>query len=207
MFSRDWGVVFPYGHLGFPGSSDGKEFVCSKGDLGSIPGLGRSPGEENGYPLQYSGLENCMGRGAWQATVHGVAKSQTWLSDFHYAYGHLDTPAPFLKRLSFSFLNYVRSNWPSALFLTLYSVPLIFMTILMPIPHSLDNHRFTGDIKIRWYRSFIFFPKVASAILSILHFHINFRRSLSISKKKKKKKYLLGFHWNCLESIGQREVD
>ena len=52
------------------------------GDLGLIPGLGRSPGEENGYPLQYSCLENSKDRGAWQVTVHGVTKSQTRLSDF-----------------------------------------------------------------------------------------------------------------------------
>ena len=53
------------------------------GDLGSIPGLGRSLGEGNGYPLQYSCLENSMDRGAWQATVHGVTKSWIQLSDFH----------------------------------------------------------------------------------------------------------------------------
>ena len=63
--------------LGFPGGSDGKESSCNAGDLASIPGLGRSPGEGNGYPLQYSGLENSTDRGAWKATVHGVAKSQT----------------------------------------------------------------------------------------------------------------------------------
>ena len=67
----------------FPGDSDGKESVYSVGDLGLIPGLGRSPGEGNDYPLQYSGLENSMDRGAWQATVRGFAKSRTWLSDFH----------------------------------------------------------------------------------------------------------------------------
>ena len=61
----------------FPGGSDDKESACIAGDLSSIPGLGRSPGEGNNYPLQYSGLENSMGRGAWQAAVHGVAKSQT----------------------------------------------------------------------------------------------------------------------------------
>ena len=61
----------------FPGGLDGKESTCNGGDLGSIPGLGRSPGEGNGHPLQYSCLENPMDRGAWQATVHGVANSGT----------------------------------------------------------------------------------------------------------------------------------
>ena len=61
--------------MGFPGGLDSKESACNAEDLGSIPGLGRSPGEENGYPLQYSGLENSKGRGAWQATVHGVTRS------------------------------------------------------------------------------------------------------------------------------------
>jgi len=62
---------------GFPGGSNGKESTCSAEDPGSIPGLGRSPGEENGYPLQYSCLENSMDRGVWQAIVHGVTKSWT----------------------------------------------------------------------------------------------------------------------------------
>ena len=70
--------------LGFPGGSDSKESTCNAGDLGSIPGLGRSPGEGNGYPLQYSCLEYPMDRGAWRATVHRVTKSQTRLSDFHF---------------------------------------------------------------------------------------------------------------------------
>ena len=63
--------------LGFPGGSEGKESACNAGDLGSIHGLGRSPGEGYGYPLQYSGLENSIDRGAWQTTVHAVAKSWT----------------------------------------------------------------------------------------------------------------------------------
>ena len=63
--------------LGFPGSSAGKESACNAGDLSSIPGLGRSPGEGKGYPLQYSGLKNSMDRGAWSATVHCVTKSWT----------------------------------------------------------------------------------------------------------------------------------
>ena len=84
--------------LGFPGGSDSKESFSNAGDLGSLPGSGRSPGEVNGYPLQHSCLENgagaaiciCLaamckrqGRGAWQATDHGVTKSQTRLSDWY----------------------------------------------------------------------------------------------------------------------------
>jgi len=65
--------------LGFPCDSAGKEPTCNVGDLGSIPGLGRSPGEGKGYPLQYSGLENSIG-----CIVHGVSKSQTRLSNFHF---------------------------------------------------------------------------------------------------------------------------
>ena len=61
-------------YKGFPHSAVGKESACSAGDLGSIPGSGRSPGEGNGNPLQYSCLENPMDRGAWQTTVHGVAR-------------------------------------------------------------------------------------------------------------------------------------
>ena len=62
--------------MGFPDGSDSKESACKAGDLSSIPRLGKSPGEENGNPLQYSCLENSMDRGAWWATVHGVTKSQ-----------------------------------------------------------------------------------------------------------------------------------
>ena len=61
--------------MGFFCGSAGKESACNAGDLGSIPGLGRSPGGGKSYPLQYSGLEN---------SVHGVTKSRTWLSDFHF---------------------------------------------------------------------------------------------------------------------------
>ena len=68
--------------MGFPCGSDGKESACSVGDPGSIPGLGISPGEWHGNPLQHSCLENPTDRGALPAGVHGAAKSQTWLSDF-----------------------------------------------------------------------------------------------------------------------------
>ena len=64
-------------------SAVSKESACSAGDPGSIPGLGRSPGEGNSNPLQYPCLENLMDRGAWWTAVHGVAKSQARLSDSH----------------------------------------------------------------------------------------------------------------------------
>ena len=66
--------------MGVPGNSDRKESAYDEGDLGSIPGSGRPPGEGNGNPRQYSGLENPMDRGAWRATVHGVSKRRTRLS-------------------------------------------------------------------------------------------------------------------------------
>ena len=73
-------VHFNY-KFGFPGGSDGKEYACNARDPGLIPGSGKSSGEGNGYRLQYSCLEKSLDRGAWQATVHGVAKSQTRLGD------------------------------------------------------------------------------------------------------------------------------
>ena len=66
----------------YPGSLGGKESACNAGDLGSIPRLGRSPGEGNDYSFQYSGLENSM-----DCIVHGVSKSQTWWSNFHFHFG------------------------------------------------------------------------------------------------------------------------
>ena len=69
--------------VGFPCGSAGKESACNAGDLGSTPGLGRSSGEGNGNPLQYSCLENSMDREVWRATVCGVAKSHTQLSNSH----------------------------------------------------------------------------------------------------------------------------
>ena len=78
----NWEVAINiYTLLGFPGGSAGKESACNVGGLGSIPGLGRSPGEGNSYPLQYSGLENSM-----NCVVHGVTKSWTQLRDFHFTF-------------------------------------------------------------------------------------------------------------------------
>ena len=71
--------------LGFPGGSEVKASACNSGDMGSIPGLERSPGEGNGNLLQYSCLEKLMDGGAWWATVHGVAKSRTRLSDLTHS--------------------------------------------------------------------------------------------------------------------------
>ena len=83
--------------MGFPCGSAGKEYACNAGDLGLISGLGRSPGEGKGYPLQCSGLENSMG-----CIVHGVAKNRTQLSDFHFtlvlATGPPEVPLPSLTR-------------------------------------------------------------------------------------------------------------
>ena len=88
-----------------PGGSAGKETTCSVRDPGSIPGLGRSPGEGNSHPLQYSSLENSMDR-----IVHGVTKSWTWLTDFHF---HFQSP-----RLIF-FLKMSTSSWKCLGHLTL----------------------------------------------------------------------------------------
>ena len=76
---------------GLPGGSEGKASSCSAGDLGLIPGSGRSPGVGNGNPLQYSCLENPMDGEAWWATVHVVTKSWTWLRDFTFPF-HFPKP-------------------------------------------------------------------------------------------------------------------
>ena len=83
--------------LGFPYGSD-KESASNAGDLGSIPGLGRFPGEEKGYPFQYSGLENYI-----DCIVNGVSKSRTQLSDFHSFVNEMLTPFTFIKRFFSSY--------------------------------------------------------------------------------------------------------
>ena len=72
--------------MGFPGDSDGKESACNAGNPGSIPGSGRSLREGNGYPLEYSSLENYKDKGAWWATVHRVEKSWTRPSNFYFTF-------------------------------------------------------------------------------------------------------------------------
>ena len=76
-------IYYDY-YWSFPGGSDGKESSCNMGDLSLVPGLGRSPGEGNSSPLQYSGLESPHEQKSRWATVHWVTKSWTWLSDFHF---------------------------------------------------------------------------------------------------------------------------
>ena len=75
------------GFLGFPGGSNGKKSACNVGDLDLSPGLGRSPGEGNGYPLQYSGLENSLDRGAWWVTVNGFQRVGHDCVTFTHTYG------------------------------------------------------------------------------------------------------------------------
>ena len=79
-------ILFEVYTQGFPCSSNGEESACEARDLGFIPGLGSSPGEGNGNPLQYSCLENSMDGEAWWVTVHGVAKSRTRLSNFPFTF-------------------------------------------------------------------------------------------------------------------------
>ena len=88
LFSHNcFSVASPSSLLGVSfGGSDDKASACNAGVPGSIPGSERSPGEGNGFPLQYSCLENPMDGGAWQAAVHGVTKSQTRLSDFTFTF-------------------------------------------------------------------------------------------------------------------------
>ena len=80
--------------VGIPCGSAGKESACNAGDLSSIPGMGRYPGEGNGYPLQYSGLENSM-----DSIVHGITKSRTQLSNVHtHTHTHTGSSKYFLNR-------------------------------------------------------------------------------------------------------------
>ena len=90
--------------LGFPCGSDSKESSCNAGDPDLIPGLGKSPGEGNGNLLQYSWLENPMDGGAWHATVHGLAKSWTRLSNKHV---HLLYPCVYLLSVSTASVRFI----------------------------------------------------------------------------------------------------
>ena len=104
--------------MGFPDSSVGKESACNAGDLGTIPGLGRPPGEGRGYPLQYSGLENAMG-----CIAHEVAKSWTWLSDFHF---HFNTWFHLIFLFTHDFFSITRSV------LQVYNMPVLDLSLSKP---------------------------------------------------------------------------
>ena len=106
---------------GFPDSSIGKEPTCNAGDPGSIPGSGRSFGEGIGYPLQYSGLENFT-----DCIVHGVAKSQTWLSDFHFHFTSMGDECNCLMASTFfgtTFLGNWDEDWPFLVLWPLLDLP------------------------------------------------------------------------------------
>ena len=140
--------------LGFPCGSDGKASSYNAGDLGLIPGSGRASGEGNGNPLQYSCLENPMDRGAWKATVHGVAKSWTQLSDFTslsllqksmlirflhtFFWSTMYTSLPiiyhfcFIKRASLDIYNAIWVQSSSWIFMT---SPLLFI-VITPKQHN-----------------------------------------------------------------------
>ena len=85
--------------MGFPGGSDGKESTCDTGDLGLILGSGRSPGEGNGYPLQYSCLEKPINKGVWRAIVHGITKESDMIEQLSTNSLHLQQIARILGTL------------------------------------------------------------------------------------------------------------
>ena len=115
-FDENWGIIDKGEYiLHEPSGSDGKASACNVGDLSSIPGLGRSPGGGHSNPLQYYCQENPMGRGAWWATVHGFAKSQTRPSDKHSTECNYLHPEALVACKSgiyyFSLCNLIPSMW------------------------------------------------------------------------------------------------
>ena len=115
----------------FPGGSDGKVSAYNAGDPGSIPGSGRSSGEGNGNPLQYSCLENPTGRGAWWATVYGVAKSRTRLSDFTFTFTFFSFD---FSDFIMSWVHCLFSTWPWYMFC---SLPNVYTSLLLCLKGNL----------------------------------------------------------------------
>ena len=110
--------------LGFPCGSAGKESACKAGDLVLIPGLGRSPGEGKGYPLQYSSLENSM-----DCIVHGVAKSRTRLSNFHFQAGH-SYHETWLEEMGNASLLYPEGHFFSPLTFSSHKVESVYIYVI-----------------------------------------------------------------------------
>ena len=131
----------------FPGGSDGKESTCDAWDLGSIPGLRRSPAEGKGYPLQYSCLENSMDRGAWQAVVHGVAKSRTWLSNFHFFFSLRDKLIFKIPATPNILESLAIVGYPLALYLS-FQFPLLRLTAPCSAPDS-TKHSIISTIRLQ----------------------------------------------------------
>ena len=125
--------------LGFPGGSAGKEPACNVGDLGSIPGLGRSPGEGKVYPIQYPGLKNSM-----NSIVHGVTKSRTRLSDFHFHFQLLSNTTLLSSRKWQSHKNTVKS-FLKAKFQCCFSFTLGF--IVLWISQAKDKNASTSQLE------------------------------------------------------------
>ena len=94
--------------MGFSGGSDGKESACNVGDPGSIPGSERSLGKGNGNPLQYFCLKNSTDRGVWWASVHGVAKSRTWLNKSQHTHTHTHKQYDYKCRVC---IDYTVNEW------------------------------------------------------------------------------------------------
>ena len=133
----------------FPSNSEGKAFACNAGDLGLIPGLGKSSRGGNGNPLQHSRMENLMDEGAWRATIHGVAKSQTRLSTWiqllssvwHFVtLGTVACQAP----LSLGFSR--RECWSGLLFPPLEDLPDLRIKLVSLVSPALVGRFFTSEI-------------------------------------------------------------
>ena len=141
-------LFLPFQHfLHFPGGSVSKESACNVGDQGSTPGLGRSPGGEHGNSLQCSCLETPMDRGAWWATVHGVAKSWTRLSDqAHYFSLHMKCSRK-CRILPICFVFLISSPWGDSLGTKdgiSEPIPSITGVLALP-PPSAHRHRMVGQ--------------------------------------------------------------
>ena len=127
--------------LSFTCGSAGKESACNAGDLGLIPGFGRSHGEGKGYPLQYSGLENAM-----DCIVHEVAKSQAWLSDFHFHFRFYSAIMTKLPSFIWQFSLKVENKYSFYIILTLCTVPHAYCSSLF----QLDFYSTTQESMLKW---------------------------------------------------------